>query len=327
MTTAATAKVATATTTVARAASAVMPVPPTRHTFFRARQRSLHARHTRARTAAAVASPAWHVQPDDVSTTAPAARPQRAHRTTTRADGVGWGGIRPARRARTRGAGACPPPVPCSRPRPNFRTPYQNATSMEAVRAFVYLATDGADGASPHPIADIVRALTLAKHRVALTHAAIPPAPLHLELTVDDVPIAIFASKDPADATGVYVVRGNQWVRAEARRTADVPVLRDADGAMLDLSGAFATDWRAAWPTSADLAAGETADARLAALGARLTGKEVDGGVLARCVVPYVSESAIADAVGLLLAHPRPKARKGGGGARAAPRLVETSAA
>lgn len=188
---------------------------------------------------------------------------------------------------------------------------------MELARAFAYLASHGADGASPHAAADVATALKAAGHRVALTRAASAPS-LHLELTVDDAPLAIFASKDPSDASGVYVVRGNQWVRVEARRSADVPVLRTEGGDMLDLLRPLTDDWRAAWPTRADLAP-EGIDARLAALGARLTGEDVSAEPIARCLVPYVSESAVLEAVELILAHPAAKAPRGAAaGGRAA---------
>ena len=165
-----------------------------------------------------------------------------------------------------------------------------------------------------------------AGHRVALTRAASAPS-LHLELTVDDAPLAIFASKDPSDASGVYVVRGNQWVRVEARRKPTCPSSARRAATCSTSSGRSPTTG-APRGTRADLAP-EGIDARLAALGARLTGEDVSAEPIARCLVPYVSESAILEAVELILAHPpvrercRRRARGGGGEAERAPTSAE----
>ena len=290
--------------------------------FFSRASAILHARHARPdrrrRRLPGVARPAGRRQHDG-----PRRAPQRAHRTTTRADGVGWGGIRPAGRPDARRGR--PPLRPLLPPAPQLSDPVPKR-NVHGGRPRVRLprhrrrrrrlaAPDRRHRPRAHP-----------RQAPRRAHARGDPArALHLELTVDDVPIAIFASKDPADATGVYVVRGNSGC---APRRAAPPTSPSSATPTARCSTSPARSPPTGAPRGPRRRPRRGRDGRRAPRRPRRAphrqgGRRRRPRALRR---PYVSESAIADAVGLLLAHPRPKARKGGG-ARAAPRLVETSAA
>jgi hypothetical protein len=155
--------------------------------------------------------------------------------------------------------------------------------SMDLDRAYAHLLTRGAAGASPHVAADVLSALHARGHAAALR--AVTLTPLHLALAVDGREVHL--RRDGVG--GFFATCGNKMVRVDAARALDVPP-------GVDVRACVAANWRGRWPRAADGRA--SAAEALAAYAARVGAA---GPAAAGRSVAYVSEAALADAVGLLV--------------------------
>ena len=176
---------------------------------------------------------------------------------------------------------------------------------MDLARAYVHLFA-GPDGASPHVAVDLLGVLRARGHAASLRKVSHAPHPVYeIAIGAETVQVRADPSGAPPHAedkeeggTWFCVARGNKFAYVNAGRTVDVPHATHPDGRFCDLRAWVWRDWLHTWPRAADRRADP--HAALAAYLERVGAGEV-APVPARAPVAYVSETALADAVELLL--------------------------
>lgn len=160
---------------------------------------------------------------------------------------------------------------------------------MTFSRIYAYLASGGAEGGSPHVVADVTRVLSQRRHDVGIRRVALHPS-LRATIVVDGVELLLQEASD-GTSTWYFVARENRSVRVDAARAVrGAPFVADLDSILLTAG------WMACWPDAKE-AQRPTLEERVQAFAARI-GTTTSGVV----DVPYVSDGAIADAVEELLA-------------------------
>lgn len=183
---------------------------------------------------------------------------------------------------------------------------------MDPIRAYVYLLTGGTDGRSPHAALDVVSVLRVRGRTVVVHGVSVGPPP-SLHVSVDGHYVHIrpgFACDNAAGECWFFAALCDRMVRINAGRTVEVPH-GTVDGEPFDVNVALADGWMAKWPTALDVEGGPPDPvARIARYAFRLLSQEraKDPGHFAVCgrhTFPYVSETALADGVEMLLTVPR----------------------
>lgn len=179
---------------------------------------------------------------------------------------------------------------------------------MDSHRAFAFLATQGAEGASPHVASDILSLLRARGHPHArLTSVGF--SPLALKIVLDPDTSVIVRQGSPSDnAPGqlwFFVTKdGTSMVRVNAGRVVEAPyAFADEEATVIPPSRLFTSDWRTAWPTKDEARAFATTDPTPGYQ--RYASRVHDAPVTPVQYVHYVfvSERAIVDAVELVLRH------------------------
>ena len=176
---------------------------------------------------------------------------------------------------------------------------------MDLHRASAFLATNGADGRSPHLAVDVVTLLTRRGHTVTLHKANLSSMDTFaLEMDVDEFK-NIRVVRHRAKASPIfYVFNGPSTVSVHAGRIVFIPH---------DVTPCLQKDWRNNWPGRFDLTASSYLDVRSAEYVQRVMGKAPEA-PKRRLKLGYFSETAIVGAIELSLretpirasvAHPR----------------------
>jgi hypothetical protein len=172
---------------------------------------------------------------------------------------------------------------------------------MDLQRLFVFVGTGGRDGRSPYVTADLLS--TLRERGCIATLKKVEYRPYHAVMTIDDKEVHLrhALDEDVPQQCWVHVTCGNKFVRVNALRRADMVVLQDDDHQVVDLPAKVFDNWIQNWPHRRDV--GATVEDTTRAFARRLTGGD-SFQVLESRVHSYLSETALADAVQLVLLDP-----------------------
>lgn len=171
---------------------------------------------------------------------------------------------------------------------------------MDVTRAYAFLATNGADGRSPHFTSDMIGALNKRGYDSRLKKVGYNPFSITMQVDGKEVVIRHAPDNHATHECWFYVSSGQRFVRVNAARRVQVLYGMQDAATMLDVPTIVAQDWIANWPRKVDVGHGLRENTRRYAK--RMLDKEFVP--LACGHQDYLSETAVRDAVELLLLHP-----------------------
>lgn len=171
---------------------------------------------------------------------------------------------------------------------------------MDVTRAYAYLATNGSDGRSPHFTSDVIGALKQRGYDARLTGVQYNPFSITIQVDGKEILLRHAPGEQTTRESWFHVVSGQRFVRVNAARRVQVMYGMQDAATMLDVPATVSQDWIANWPREVDVGHGLRENTRRYAK--RMLDKEFVP--LACGYQDYLSETAVRDAVELLLLHP-----------------------